>query len=95
MNILITFYMFIPQKVIKRTFIDKTFGPNSLIDLIMFEYHFLICFMLIVFTMVGLVINLTLYGHFKYQVKAWGKSILLSVILGFAGCCTVYIIYQG
>eukprot|EP00347_Sterkiella_histriomuscorum_P000987 403373767 len=95
LNITVSLYMFLPQKVLKRTLLDQYFGEKSWIDLIIFEYHFLICFLLEVAIAIGIVINLIVHGNFKYQVKAWGKSFLLSYLLAFAGCCTVYLNYQG
>lgn len=57
-------FSLIPGKMIQRTQLDNQFGPDSILDKILFEYHLLLTFLFYVIIIIGMVINLLAYGNF-------------------------------
>ncbi|CDW91016.1 phosphatidate cytidylyltransferase [Stylonychia lemnae] len=74
---------------------DHTFGEDSIINLLVFKYHYLVLFATIVFAIIYLVNNLIEKGHFQYQIKSWVKSIVLGILLLHSASSFVYAVYFG
>eukprot|EP00347_Sterkiella_histriomuscorum_P009555 403340757 len=95
LNLLIMQFLFFPHFVIKRSFLDDITQGETFLQLIFFKYHFLISILLLAFSLVFVSINLIRYNNFNYQVTAWAKSILMSLILTFSASCYFYSLFQG
>ena len=96
-NLFVSWFMFIPHMVLRRSLLDEIVPEptHNLLHLVFFKYHFLICFILVDIQIIAMVHNLIKYQNFAYQVKSFGKSFLLSVILSFCGSCYMYSIFLG
>ncbi len=92
-TMIVALFSSIPHLVITRQNLDSlTNGEETIFQLVLFRYHFLITFIMFMLIIIAVVLNLVYQGNFQYQIRSWAKSCLLALLFSYVLNSYIYTI---